>query len=292
MSISMLTESVEWVWVVWAVCLALFLWMARRAMQRSAWNSFQSFLADESGASYALPYVMTLPFLMVIVCCLMQGTLILVAKFGTMHAGYAAARAAIVWQGADPSSSAESRELADKYADRAAITGMVPFAAGTTGGGLRQLLNRQLFFDRGMNRFDRVAFVATHGWAYNDAYKSYAKIRTSQTPSPVITDPDALSKTSYIDKKFEVASFCTDAAIIGPPNVVGFNEDVEVRVTYVMPLQVPLAAKIFDNVTGFWAFFDRDYYAREISTTVTLPSEAARMSTGRLEVPYYPEEIH
>lgn len=291
MSISMLTESVEWVWFAWTFCLALFLIMTRRAMQRSVWRSLGSFLGDESGASYALPYVMTLPFLMVIVCCLIQGTLILLAKFGTIHAGYGAARAAIVWQGSDPDSAGESRNHAEHYADRAAIIGMTPFSAGINMARVDRMLMFTYPSAGGMSRLDREAFLQTEGRLYEPMYRRLAALGESGDPSPVILNADQLSRDSYIDQKLRVAAICTDAKILSGDDIIGFNDDVSVEVSYKMPLQVPLAAHIFDNdpLAG-WFGSDR-YYSRTITTTVTLPSEAAKTDSRRLEVPYFPSEI-
>lgn len=291
-AIALWTESVEWVWAIWLASLVSLLWCCRAAARKSPWQTIADFLADESGASYALAYVMTLPFLVLIMCLVLQGTFILLAKYGTVHAAYAASRAAIVWQGADPTSESSSRDLVDRYADRAAITAMTPFAAGVKMAGVETMLLTAMPGGRGMSRIDREVFLATEGQLYPPMYRRLATVGRQEGPtSTVIRNPDGLADNDYVKQKLRVAALCTDAVVRGNDDITPMNEDVTVAVSYRMPLQIPLAAPLFDTDGGGGWFGTDRYYARTITTTVTLPSEAARNRWHHLEVPYFPDEI-
>ncbi|QDV66473.1 hypothetical protein Poly24_01590 [Rosistilla carotiformis] len=282
MTLPMLLESVESVWVIWSVSLVALIALTRHAFLQNRWQGIRAFLRDESGASYTLPYLLTLPFAMLIFCCALQGTFILLAKIGTMHAAYGAARAAIVWQGAQWNSDSQSREHVDYYADRAAALGMVPFAAGVKQPQVERLLTSQLPSAGGAN-------LILQSPLYNLAYQGFAGISESSTPSRVIRNPDAIATTSYINQKILVAGTLTKATVKNSNDITRFNDQVEVQVAYWMPLQIPLGAPIF----AMWGSgpAEGNFYARRITTTVTLPSEAALTRSGRLEVPYVPHDI-
>ena len=284
MSIAVLTESVEGAWIVWLLSLVALCCLIRQAIVNMRWRSWGQFLRDEEGASYAIPFVLTLPFMLLIFCCVLQGTLVLLVKYGTVHAAYAAARAAIVWQGADPQSSREGRRLADFYADRAAVLAMAPFASG-----VEDHFGRAVFHFRptvgGMDAFVKGPFL------YVPMVNRYSQRGESSVTSPIIKDPDRTADTSYVLRKLRFAAFVTNAKIQQNANVVGFNRDLSVTVTYSMPLHIPMAAPIFDT-HGFGSFFSRSrFYAKRVQTTVVLPSEAAQTGHGRLEVPYFPDDI-
>ncbi len=277
-------ESVQSVWVLWIVSMFASLALARMALRFRPWRTMAQFSRDERGSSYALPYVMSVPFLLIIVCTALQGTLIIVAKIGTVNAAYAASRAAIVWQGACPDSARDSRQVAEFYADRAAVVGMIPFAAGIKMRQVSAMLRTSLPTRGGVN-------VLLKQSIYERVYRRLAGMHPSGATSPIIRDPDAQTPSNYLRQKILVAAMLTDAEIVNRADVATFNQDVEVRVNYRMPLQVPFGAAAF-NSDGLGAFFSSTrYYSRTIRTTVKLPSEAANTSTGRLEVPYYPEEI-
>ena len=80
---------------------------------------------DECGGAYTLSYVMVIPFLMLIICLIVESCLMLSAKLGTVYAAYAGARAASVWSSATDWNQAQDR------IEKAAIQAMVPFASGS-----------------------------------------------------------------------------------------------------------------------------------------------------------------
>lgn len=283
MSISMLTESVELVLVVWLASIVFLIVIITIGLRRTSWKSITDFLADEEGASYALPYVMTLPFLLLIFCFALQGTLILLVKYGTVHAAYASARAAVVWQGADPEDK-KNTELVDFYADRAAIVAMIPFASGVQ----NQFERATLHFRPSKAGADVLAKAKL---VYVPMYRRMAELSESGSTTGMIKDPDRVAADDYVYRKVRFAAAVTTAHVRDSKEVAEFNSDVEVKVTYAMPLHIPLAAPLFSSgLFNDW-LGRRKSYAKHISTTVSLPSEASQTSHGRLEVPYFPEKI-
>jgi hypothetical protein len=79
--------------------------------------------------------VLVVPFYAFVVCLVVEASLILVVKLGTIYAAYAAARSQVVWRSAQP-------DLADEAAQLSALHAMVPFASSSPlharggGGGL------------------------------------------------------------------------------------------------------------------------------------------------------------
>ena len=283
LSYSTLTESVEGTWVIWFTSIVLLGIYVIRSLRSLRWESIESFLRDDEGASYALPYVLTLPFLLLIFCCALQGTLVLLVKFGTVHAAYAASRSASVWQGADPQGR-RSSDLVEFHADRAAVLAMTPFASG-----VEDHFSRAAFhFNPSAGGMD--AYIKSR-LLYVPMYRRMADLSESARVSRIIKNADQLAGDDYVHRKLRFAAFMTNASVTGVGRVTPFNRDVKVKVTYSMPLHIPMAAPLFSS-HGFGSYFAKNrYYAKEISTTVTLPSEAAQTRHGRLEIPYFPDQI-
>ena len=80
---------------------------------------------DEDGGAYTLSYVMVVPFVMLFMCLIVETTLMLSAKLGTVYAGFAGARVATVW------SSATNWDNAEERIEQAAVKAFVPFASGS-----------------------------------------------------------------------------------------------------------------------------------------------------------------
>lgn len=124
-----LLRSVEWVWAIWllglialgALAVGLLRAARRRSAERRAWGSLHG---CDAGAAYSLSYMLTIPFIALIICLVVDLTLILVAKIGTVYAAYAAARAAAVWL----PSGVSPRTAQDKV-EAAAQNAMTPFAS-------------------------------------------------------------------------------------------------------------------------------------------------------------------
>jgi Flp pilus assembly protein TadG len=81
---------------------------------------------DEDGGAYTLSYVMVVPFVMLFMCLIVETTLMMSAKLGTVYSAFAGARVATVW------SSATGWEKAEERIEAAAIKAFVPFASGSS----------------------------------------------------------------------------------------------------------------------------------------------------------------
>lgn len=91
------------------------------SLRRFRWADLQHVLSDEGGAAYTLAYVLTVPIYILAINLIVQGTLILLVKMGTVYSAYAAARSAIVWVSTAPDRAQEKARLA-------AVHALVPFA--------------------------------------------------------------------------------------------------------------------------------------------------------------------
>jgi len=120
-----LVRGFEIVWLIWAVSGISLCAVLVVAVRRMRWRHFVQILRDEDGATYTLSYVLLLPFLMLLIGAVVESSLMLMAKTGTVYASYAGARTAIVRY------SAESPGEAGTHTEQAVRRAFVPFASGT-----------------------------------------------------------------------------------------------------------------------------------------------------------------
>ncbi len=86
------------------------------------WSSLHQ---GEDGSAYTLSYVMVIPILMLLICVVIETTLMMMAKAGTSYAAFSGARTGIVW-----SSASEDWSTAEERIKTAAVQSFVPFASG------------------------------------------------------------------------------------------------------------------------------------------------------------------
>lgn len=123
---SEMIRSVEHIWLIWLASLASLAWLGRAMIRRHKRRPWRELARCEDGVAYPLSYMITVPLLALIVCLIVDTTLILVAKAGTVYAAYAAGRSAIVWY-----PSGVSPGTAQEKAEAAAVHAMTPFASGS-----------------------------------------------------------------------------------------------------------------------------------------------------------------
>lgn len=121
-----MVRSVEHIWLIWMASLAALAWLGRAMIRHHKRRPWRELAPCDDGVAYSLSYMITVPLLALIVCLIVDTTLILVAKTGTVYAAYAAGRSAIVWF-----PSGISPGVAQEKADAAAIHAMTPFASGS-----------------------------------------------------------------------------------------------------------------------------------------------------------------
>ncbi len=117
-------RSVEHIWVLWLTgCIAAVASLSCLC-RRIDWRTCRKLHAAEDGAAYSLSYVLTVPFLALLIGLITDTSLILTTKIGTAYAAYAASRSAVVWY---PSGVAPA--AAQSKAQTAGARAMVPFAS-------------------------------------------------------------------------------------------------------------------------------------------------------------------
>ncbi|TWU03694.1 hypothetical protein [Neorhodopirellula pilleata] len=287
-------ESVEDVWVVWAVSLFILVAMIAGSVRKLRLHHFRRFFREEKGASYALPYVLTFPFILILVCVMIQCTLILLVKCGSVYASYAAARSAIVWRSSDPESDAKGLQNAKYYANRAAMLGMTPFSSGYESHAKRVfplLLAETVSSGEFPFSDPQIHTIALDQFfdLYSDMYVRLAQQHNETgKASAIIKQPNALAREGYVKNKLIYAGLATSVEFEDSfkQQAPVWNEDVRVTVKHKMHLHIPVAARVLNNDAP-GGFLSPLYFARDIQTTVTLPSEACK-DTPRLGVPYDP----
>jgi len=120
-------RSVEIVWALWlgSIVGAIVCWriIARQRVQRGP----RDLAKCEAGVAYTLGFMITVPIFALLICLVVDMSLILVAKIGTMYSAYAAARSAVVWM-----PSGVGADVARNKARIAAVQAMTPFASAAT----------------------------------------------------------------------------------------------------------------------------------------------------------------
>lgn len=275
-------RSVEDVWAVWLLGAAVLGWLTARAARRRRWRQFAGFLADERGASYALPYVLTFPVYMLLICVIIQATMILLVKMDTVYAAYAAARAAVVWRSAEPDAANDQQayEFAKGRARRAAALAMVPVASS-----LKQhyAANAPYRASQALGRASEVLGLAPHYYgAYKKMHGCNVQRDGSQKPPTWIIpaeEADKPARWQYVFNKLRYAFLATDVDLTMEKNE--FNADLTAEIRYLMPMHIPFAGRVL----GTWWAWDR-FYSRWITSVATLPLETPLSENKRLGIPY------
>ena len=289
-----LTESVIDIWIIWLVTVVVLLFFARRLFARFSWRNVKQFHAGESGASYALPYVLTFPFFVLLMALMMQTSLVIMCKIGTVYSAHAAARTAIVWRSADPNDEERGWDYTRYSVKRAATMAMTPFASSNPNhrsklfplypvavgdGGDTELgqLDLPVTLANLLAYVDRELYVNIYHRLLEEA-----NAQDSVDAHGIIQNQQRSAKKSYITNKYSYAAAATTISM--PRDIVAWNEDMEVKVKYRMAFQIPGTARLLGGTYSLWG----QMYYRDIETTVTLPSEAAETDDGTIGIPYNP----
>lgn len=115
-------SSVEHIWFIWFVSLVITGVMTVQALHQLNWRSFLYMHREEDGAAYSLAYIMTFPIYVMFVCLVVETTLILIVKIGTVYGAYACARSYVVFHSLDSG-------LAQDRFHQAAVMAMAPFGS-------------------------------------------------------------------------------------------------------------------------------------------------------------------
>ena len=294
-------ESVGDVWIVWAITLFIITLTSRHLFNRFRLHRLQKFHGCESGASYALPYVLTFPIFMIVMATFIQATLILMAKIGTLYAANNACRTYIVWQSAGQGASVAGIDIDyPKYkAYRAASQAMVPFASSfkkhqtDIAPSLVTLHSASDLAAIGQSTVVAIADREVYLKMYRNILSNANAESAGTETSDIITNRTQGSSDQYIRDKYIYANLAT--AVEVPEAMVKWNGDMAVKVTYRMPFMIPGTANIlraerfppYVSVWGKW-FGLKGVPYRDIETTVIMPAEAAKTDDGTVGIPYQP----
>lgn len=129
-------RSVEHIWIIWFVGMIILIPLTWKILRGLRWKTMRQVAVGEDGAAYSIAYVLTLPIYILLIALVIESTLILIAKMGTVYSAYAAARSAIVWESARSGSGSQPELMNDK-SQLAAVQAMAPFASSASipGGG-------------------------------------------------------------------------------------------------------------------------------------------------------------
>jgi len=269
-------RSVEIVWLLWFSSMAVFGFLLRRLLirlshtdVRALWQrlSLRRFHRNQIGAAYSLSFILILPFLIFLIALIIETSYMLVAKIGTMHAAFAAARTGTVWSTGDTNDDAENgfSKPAKINAEQSAITAMVPYASGTPKVSGRENSD-----------------VSDKAEKY---YRVYSDIKAHNPTPPPKGWGKELGK-SYIKKKYRYSAYATQAELSLVPNennnAVRWKQYVQAKVTYEYPFTVlPVGRALLGKEKG-----GRVVY--EIQSIAKINNECPRNEQGKLGIRILP----
>jgi len=268
-------RGVEIVWFLWLTSW-LLLGVTLRSLRlhlvrfdfRLLWRRLRiiSFHQDQRGAAYSLAFILVFPFIVFLVALIIETSFMLVAKLGTMHAAFAAARTATVWSTADTKTKLNEKgltNLAQSKAEKAAVIAMVPYAAGT-------------------GNFSEKDKDAENYWKIYDEFRTIS-------PTPKKSKYSELSDR-YIQNKYRYTARNTrvELSLVSPKktgsasNLKPYEKMVQAEVTYVYPFHIfpvgkQLGAKEADGKPVY-----------KIHSTAWINNECPQNDSGKIDIKIYP----
>jgi Flp pilus assembly protein TadG len=198
-------RSVEHVWLIWLAAILLLALLTRRMLHGFRWEDCRALLRREEGAAYSISYVLAFPLYLLLICLIVESSLILLTKIGTIYAAYAGARSAIVWYSMEP-------DQADQKCNQAAVQAMVPFASSSD------------LHTRGAGA------SATPSTAARNYLRACQAYNRGHAPASYL-----LAKYGYAEKATQVQQ------LTRPPT---WDADVTVRISYEAPFTVSVIGRI------------------------------------------------
>ncbi|MFO1019421.1 MAG: hypothetical protein U0903_01785 [Planctomycetales bacterium] len=241
-------RSVEVIWLVWGLSLAVCIGIGC-SLRRGRPLRWKELANDEDGASYSVPYVMTFPLYALFVGLVVECSLLLVTKVGTMYSAYAAARSAAVWESAKTGSGTVSAQKMNDMAQKAAVLAMVPFASGSS----------------------------QHSAGSNAG---------SELVAPVLTGAELFRdgrfvNPNYLVRKVRYAASHTQVTISRESN--GPQGDMKADVRFEAPFHIPGIGRILGKAGG------SGYFVIDVRSEATIPSESPQNDTRDIGIQYLSE---
>lgn len=263
-------ESVEWVWLAWAGSVVAVVLLLVRTVRGFTAADARRLARDESGAAYSLAYVLTAPVYVIFVCTVVETTMILVAKIGTVNAAYAATRCYVVYHGPDlnadedaasgcpplPPQADDRRVHATELARLAGVRAMVPFASPS--------------------RFHADGPTWPPDLIGTDAYTEAARQYAGRAGTPV--------NAAVIRAKYRYAYKAVGPVEVSKPEREPKERPVKLTLVYRAPLHIPVVARLMGDRSPWGG----RYRVLEIRTTVSLPDELPLSDDCRLGIRHDP----
>lgn len=244
-------SPIPYVWLA-SVCLGFAL-LSRFPLQR---RPIAAVLRDEDGASYTLPLVILTPLYTLLVCFVIECTLLLVVKIGVTQAAFAAARSSSVWLTAEPVGQTSQDELAGMV-HLAAVNSMAPFGSSLDA-----------------HRVD----VSPPQFAreFHSVYQTFV-------------GPDRKQSNQYTEQKWNSAYAGTELTFDPPLRELlrhegrDHDEPIEVTVTYEMPFNISAIGFFLGSSSQLPG---ANFYSRKISSSFELQLERPQSDNRRLGLEY------
>jgi hypothetical protein len=251
-------RGVEWVLAVWLIGVAVLLRGGLAAARRFRTPSLAAVARDEAGLSYALAYVLTVPFYLFFLCMVYGASMLMVAKLGTLYAAHACARSAVVWQTAKPA------ELRQERMSQSVYSAMAPFV----GARARDVLTARSAPPPSAQR-QALEFVMAHEF--------YSAGSRNLPPPGNRPYPRENAPGGYLYRKYMNAAARTTFRVDDGTRTPG--APLRATITYRAPIYFP-GVNRFLSSTGGWP------YELEIRSTATLPNETPKSEDSTLGIDY------
>lgn len=239
-------ESVEDVWAAWFAAMAALLVLSGLFGPRLRPARLWRFSRDERGAAYSLSVVMILPTYIFLICTVIECTLILQVKIGSMYAAFAAARAAAVQL------PARSSPAAMEKIKLAAVQAITPFASA------RDMHLAGAGTDQGPpTESERAWFDVYQQHAGGSMYEAYL-----------------IRKRRYSQQAVTVRIF---------EDAKPYSGAVRVEVEYEMPMNLPITGGIFGSQAS-WP--GAPFRTRKVVSTVAMHVEWPASESETLGIQY------
>lgn len=239
--------------IPWIGCVIVLLVLGKR-MSRPSFN-LRKLLKSENGAAYSLSLALLTPLYTLMICFLIELTLMLNVQIGVDYAAYCAARSAIVWLPAEVTPDSSQAQLAEMV-HLAAAQGLTPYAPSH---------DKHRRSDGGRAPVGDADYLA----AYDQL------VTTGQH-----------QQATYVQKKYQYALAATQVEFDPPLNAIfsqsnSVDQVIKVTVRYEMPFNTPGVGLILGRKSS-----SGTGYVRELKATVTLQLERPKTKNGRLGFEY------
>ncbi len=253
--------GVEDVWCLLLINVFLLVFVTARLVRTWSTQRIASLVNDESGATYMLPLVLTMPFYVLLITMIIECTLMLTAKIGSVGAAYSAARAAAVWlpyENAMPKDAPDYTPLENRQniVRLAAARAMFPYASGSTSHASDTPLDE--FVDATANQQIAVfqAYSGNDGFDVEYLKRKFAYAYNSSTVDIKYFDP--VSGEEY-----------------GVQEVPAFNANIQLTLRYEAPIHTFGIGRLFGERSQFGSHF-----VRPVVTAVIIENEGVKQTVS------------